>query len=88
MLRHIAEVFASSCATDGLLVLGVQIRAKNLQPALQWATDHRQKLSPDGSPSAFEFKLQALAFVNLLRSEGALGTWDECLARFCWQQLR
>ena len=41
-----------------------------MQPALEWATQQQGQLSPDGSPSTFEFKLQALNFVNLLKEQG------------------
>jgi hypothetical protein len=44
----------------------VQIKQHNLAPALQWAQEHRAKLSPDGSPSSFEFRLHALSFLTLL----------------------
>jgi len=47
-----------------------QIRAKNLQPALDWATEHQNSLSPDGEPSTFEFQLQSLNFVSLLKEQG------------------
>lgn len=32
--------------------------------------EHRQQLSPDGTPSAFEFKLHSLSFVHLLTTQG------------------
>jgi hypothetical protein len=47
-----------------------QIRAHNLDPALEWARAHRRQLSPDGGPSAFEFRLHSLAFVHTLLSQG------------------
>lgn len=49
----------------------VQIRQHDLEPALLWAQQHRQQLSsPDGGPSSFEFRLQALKFLNLLSEQG------------------
>ncbi|EFJ41873.1 hypothetical protein VOLCADRAFT_67775 [Volvox carteri f. nagariensis] len=47
-----------------------QIRVHNLDPALQWAVEHRSHLSPDGGPSAFEFRLHRLKFVQVLQSQG------------------
>ncbi|GLC47422.1 hypothetical protein PLESTB_000542700 [Pleodorina starrii] len=47
-----------------------QIRAHNLDPALQWAVEHRPQLSQDGGPSAFEFRLHSLNFVHVLQSQG------------------
>ncbi|GLI70725.1 hypothetical protein VaNZ11_015749 [Volvox africanus] len=47
-----------------------QIRAHNLEPALQWAVEQRSQLSPDGGPSAFEFRLHSLNFVHVLQSQG------------------
>eukprot|EP00882_Tetradesmus_deserticola_P013141 GHRQ01013934.1.p1 GENE.GHRQ01013934.1~~GHRQ01013934.1.p1 ORF type:complete len:322 (+),score=158.98 GHRQ01013934.1:2-967(+) len=43
-----------------------QIKQHNLGPALQWAEQHRAKLSPDGGASSFEFRLHALSFLSLL----------------------
>jgi hypothetical protein len=50
-----------------------QLRARNLQPVLQWAEAHRAQLSPDGGPAAFEFGLHALAFIELLTGGGGGG---------------
>ncbi|KAG1666178.1 hypothetical protein FOA52_012025 [Chlamydomonas sp. UWO 241] len=47
-----------------------EIKAKNLQPALAWAAANAERLSPDGTPSSFEFRLQALNFVQLLKEQG------------------
>ncbi|GIL82454.1 hypothetical protein Vretimale_11896 [Volvox reticuliferus] len=47
-----------------------QVRAHNLDPALQWAVEHRSQLSPDGGPSSFEFRLHSLNFVHVLQSQG------------------
>lgn len=47
-----------------------QVRAHNLDPALQWAIEHRPQLDPDGGPSAFEFKLHSLNFINTLTTAG------------------
>jgi hypothetical protein len=48
----------------------LQIKQHNLAPALQWAEEHRAKLSADGSPSSFEFRLHALSFLTLLTGGG------------------
>lgn len=45
-----------------------QIRAHNLGPALEWAQQHRAKLSHDGAPGGFEFRLHELNFINTLSS--------------------
>jgi hypothetical protein len=50
----------------------LQIKAHNLQPALEWAEQNRSVLSQDDSPSSFEFRLHALNFLNVLSSQGAL----------------
>eukprot|EP00879_Flechtneria_rotunda_P020971 GHRR01022082.1.p1 GENE.GHRR01022082.1~~GHRR01022082.1.p1 ORF type:complete len:278 (+),score=107.40 GHRR01022082.1:190-1023(+) len=48
-----------------------QIRHHNLAPALEWAQQHRAKLSPNAdSPSSFEFNLHSLSFLNLLTAAG------------------
>ncbi|GFR45069.1 hypothetical protein Agub_g6443 [Astrephomene gubernaculifera] len=47
-----------------------QIRARNLAPALQWAESQRAALSPEGGPSAFEFRLHSLNFVHTLQTQG------------------
>lgn len=77
---EVGQIFASECglqAADELRKPYVamhsilqQIKAKNLQPALDWVAEQRELLSPGGLPSMFEFKLQALNFVNLLKEQG------------------
>lgn len=47
-----------------------QIKAHNLAPALEWAQQHRSKLSHDGAPGGFEFRLHELNFINTLGSSG------------------
>jgi hypothetical protein len=47
-----------------------QLRARNLQPALEWAQQHRAQLSSSGQPSSFEFSLHALQFIHVLTSSG------------------
>lgn len=47
-----------------------QINNRNLQPALEWAQQHRQLLSHDSTPSSFEFKLHSLNFLHILSSDG------------------
>ncbi|GMH44246.1 hypothetical protein BSKO_12180 [Bryopsis sp. KO-2023] len=47
-----------------------EIRAKNLDPVLRWAEEHRSKLSKDGEPSPFEFQLHRLRFLHILEEEG------------------
>jgi hypothetical protein len=48
----------------------LQIKAHNLGPALEWAQQHRSKLSHEGSPAGFEFRLHELNFLNTLSSSG------------------
>ena len=60
----------------------VQIRARNLEPALKWAEEHRDKISKDGSPSRFEFQLHRLAFLHILRSKGQGEALHYCKTHF------
>ncbi|GAX82856.1 hypothetical protein CEUSTIGMA_g10282.t1 [Chlamydomonas eustigma] len=48
----------------------LQIKGRNLQPALEWALEHRKQLSSDGSPSSFEFRLHSLNFIATLKTSG------------------
>lgn len=68
-----------------------QIQQHNLGPALQWAQEHRAKLSPDGSPSSFEFRLHALSFLTLLTGSGtaaALGYAQQHFGPFKARHMR
>lgn len=47
-----------------------QIKARNLEPALLWAGEHRMQLSNDGQPSAFEFNLHSVNFLHVLTQRG------------------
>ena len=59
---------------DPLSWIGLQIKAGNLQPALDWAAEHRQQLTASTSDSvakSFEFKLHRLQFLDVLGKQGA-----------------
>lgn len=69
-----------------------QIKQRNLSPALQWAEKHRAQLSPDGTPSSFEFRLHALSFLTLLTSKGQAAALQYAQQHFgafkVWWRLR
>lgn len=48
----------------------MQIRAHNLEPALQWVEEHRQELQKQQQAAGFEFKLYRLNFLNTLQQQG------------------
>ena len=54
-----------------------RLRNHDLQPALDWVSEHRDRLAPDGRPSSFEFKLHSLGFVTTLREQG-VGHGPQC----------
>lgn len=60
-----------------ILILSVnvplQIRHRNLQPALQWVSQNRVKLkdaSGEAAASLFEYKLHQLCFLEVLHKDG------------------
>lgn len=77
---EVGETFAREAGLEGFETLRQpyvsmhtilqHIRMRDLRPALAWASDHREKLEPDGRPSAFEFRLHQLGFVTVLQQEG------------------
>lgn len=52
-------------------ILG-SIEKQHVEPALQWAVQHRLKLNPNGLPSELEFKLVRLEYMRLLQDEGRM----------------
>ena len=47
----------------------LQIHQRDLGPALEWVREHRPQLG-GGRPSAFEFSLHQLAFLQALQDRG------------------
>ena len=67
---------------QGHVPCAAQIMAHHLQPALEWAREHRGALvasSGEQAVAAFEFRLHRLQFLHLLQTQGGAA----CLCTPC-----
>ncbi len=69
MLSHVGS-FLQCMLLSSLHLRVLQIQAHRLQPALQWAEQHRSQLAATVSGAAFEFKLHRLQFLHVLNQQG------------------
>ncbi|GBG80229.1 hypothetical protein CBR_g30595 [Chara braunii] len=59
-----------------------QVRHRNLQPALDWATRHREELSQKGGSCSLEFQLHQLQFIHVFQKQGQRAALDYARANF------